>query len=122
MTRGSTALVIRKDASGERLCAARPYRTGETVVDFRVVEWRPQRDRETVQHPAGGHIYHPLLSRVAHACEPNSWIVMTGRALVAVRPIAPGEPITYDYTTTESRFARPFICGCGGRRCRGRIG
>ncbi|MGZ6038822.1 MAG: SET domain-containing protein-lysine N-methyltransferase [Phenylobacterium sp.] len=122
MNRAPTALTIRRDAIGEALYAAHPYLSGDIVLDFAEVEWRPQRDRHTVQHPSGCHLFHPVLATVSHSCDPNCRIQPQGRILVALRPIAAGEPITFDYLTTESRFARPFQCQCGAPNCRRRIG
>jgi len=116
------APIIKKDPTGAALYAARAYRTGDVVLDFADVEWRPKRDRHTVEDPCGMHFYHPVLAMVSHSCEPNCRIVLTGRVLVAARAIAIGEAITYDYETTEGWFSHPFRCLCGSPRCRNRIG
>jgi hypothetical protein len=102
--------------------AARAYRPGDVVFSFDEVEWRPQRDRDTVQHRHGGHIFHPLLARTAHSCDPNCCVSFPTSSMVAIRPIEAGEVISYDYETTETWFSHPFWCQCGSRRCRGRIG
>jgi hypothetical protein len=115
------ALIARKDAS-HGLWATRAYQAGEVVLEFAEVEWRSQRDRDMVEHPSGAHMFHPALAKVAHGCNPNCEISATQRLLIAVRPISVGEPISFDYETTETWFAHPFWCGCGARRCRGRIG
>lgn len=117
-----SVLVIKPDATGAAVYAARPYRPCDIVIDFREVDWRLRRDRYTVQHPSGAHIYHPILAKVSHSCAPNCSIVLTGRVLVAARFIAIGEAITFDYQTTESEFAHPFRCLCASSQCRGRIG
>ena len=116
------ALIVKKDVTGEGIYATRSYGPGDVVFQFEEVEWRPQRDRHTVQHPSGGHIFHPTLSKTSHSCEPNCRIDLPDRAMVAIRTIAPGDSITYDYETTERWFSHPFWCLCGSRRCRGRIG
>jgi hypothetical protein len=116
-----TALILKNDRTGEGLYAARGYRLGELVVEFEHVEWRAQRDRHTIEHPFGGHLYHPVLAKAAHACEPNCRVSFHDRALVAIRPIAVGEAITFDYRRTESAISHPFNCACGSRRCRRRI-
>jgi hypothetical protein len=121
MNRALAHLIVKRDATGEALYAARIFRPADIVLDFAEVEWRPHRDRHTVQHPIGGHIYHPVLAKVSHSCDPNCEIVLMGRTLVAVRQIAPGEAISFDYTRTETRFAHPFDCLCGSPLCRGRI-
>jgi len=117
------ALLVKNDArGGDAFRAARAYRVGDLVLQFEEVAWRPHRDEDTVQHPSGQHMFHPVLARTAHSCEPNCRVSFSDRALVALRAIEPGEAVTYDYETTESWFSHPFWCLCGSRRCRGRIG
>lgn len=55
-----------------------------------------------------------------HSCDPNARIV--GRTVLAVRPITPGEEITFNYNTTEYLMACPFSCWCGAPNCAGEIG
>lgn len=52
-----------------------------------------------------------------HHCEPNA--VIEGRSLRALRDIAAGEGVTFDYNTTEWEMAEPFACHCGSARCVG---
>ena len=116
-----TALILKKGHAGERLHAVRRYRPGEVVFDFEQVAWRPARDRHTVEHPFGGHIFHPTLAKVSHSCDPNCRISFPYRAVVAIRSIEPGELISVDYQSTEHSISHPFDCLCGAPRCRGRI-
>jgi tyrocidine synthetase-3 len=118
----TTEVVVRKHPTGEALYATRPFCAGEAVFWFEEVERRAARDRDTVQHPDGDHIYHPLLAAAAHCCEPSCCISFTDAAVVALREILPGEAITFDYETTEDAFANPFWCRCGAPGCRVRIG
>ena len=46
-----------------------------------------------------------------HSCRPNAVIVR--RVLIAIKPIEAGEEVSFDYNTTESVMASPFICRCG---------
>lgn len=121
MTAGAGNLLIRGDATGEGLYAARAFRAGERVLDLAKVEWR-ERDRHTVEDPSGAHFFHPVLAATAHACEPNCRLSFSPRSLVALRRIAEGEAISIDYELTESVIGHPFDCLCGGPKCRGRIG
>jgi uncharacterized protein len=115
-------LVPGTEAGGEALCAAHDFQPGEVVFRFDGGELRSRRDSSTVELPDGGHLFHPVLTLAAHACEPNCRLDLEGRVAVALRPIAAGEAVTYDYETTERWFSHPFWCQCGARRCRGRIG
>ena len=115
-------LTPRVAPGGEALCAMRDYEAGEIVVAFAGGELRARRDPSTVELADGRHLFHPVLTLAAHACEPNCRLDLDGRRMVAVRPIAAGEAVTYDYETTERWFSHPFWCQCGARRCRGRVG
>ncbi len=62
---------------------------------------------------------HPWLF-LNHSCRPNT--AVRGRELIALRPIAPYEELSFDYETTEWHMAEPFTCrcgNCGGRSVRG---
>ncbi len=114
--------IVKSDPTGEALYAARSYRAGEVVVDFGDAVPRAERDAYTVETPSGGHIFHPALAKVSHSCEPNCRVRFEAKALVASRPIAAGEAISFDYLSTERRISAPFPCLCGCKSCRGRIG
>ncbi len=117
-----SALTLKSDSTGEALYASRSYRAGEVVVDFGDAVFQAARDRHTVETPEGRHIFHPVLAKTSHGCEPNCRVSFEDQALVAVAPIAAGDVISFDYMTTESQISHPFDCLCGSSRCRGRIG
>lgn len=59
-----------------------------------------------------------------HSCAPSAALAKRSD-LIALRDLAPGEEITYDYATNNSvrnRFVMAFECACGAPGCRGRIG
>jgi hypothetical protein len=57
---------------------------------------------------------------VNHSCEPNAG--MSGQiALVAMRDIAPGEEVCFDYAMSDGTPYDEFDCNCGTPRCRGRV-
>jgi hypothetical protein len=56
-----------------------------------------------------------------HRCEPNGYMNTTELTFRALRDIAAGEEITFNYLTTESEMAVPFNCICGSRDCFGFI-
>ncbi len=60
---------------------------------------------------------------VNHSCDPNAGLVIVGEdvKLYALRDIADGEQITFDYSTTMDEDDFEFDCLCGSAICRGRI-
>ncbi|KAI9025389.1 hypothetical protein DFJ74DRAFT_664209 [Hyaloraphidium curvatum] len=42
-------------------------------------------------------------------------------SLVAIRDVAAGEVLSFDYDSTEWEMAEPFDCRCGADVCRGRV-
>ena len=67
---------------------------------------------------------------VNHSCDPNAGLVIRGTpdgsdvsnvTLVALRDIAPGEQVTFDYSTTMDEDDFEFDCRCGSPACRGRM-
>ncbi|MFA5838446.1 MAG: SET domain-containing protein-lysine N-methyltransferase [Candidatus Paceibacterota bacterium] len=65
-----------------------------------------------------------------HSCEPNSYIKEKNE-LIALRDIAVGEEITFDYSTTMNDNEEKIVsagrelwtckCNCGSKKCRGII-
>jgi hypothetical protein len=57
---------------------------------------------------------------VRHSCEPNCG--MRGSSVVvALRDIAPGEPVTFDHAMANGSDFDEFDCACGAPTCRGRV-
>lgn len=57
---------------------------------------------------------------INHSCDPNAGI--SGQiVLLAMRDIAAGEEITFDYAMSDSSAFDEFECSCGTRKCRGQV-
>lgn len=55
-----------------------------------------------------------------HSCNPN--VGFDGQiVLVAIRDIAAGEQVTFDYATSDGSPYDEFECHCGAPQCRGRV-
>ena len=124
----------RPHAAGELICEYVGEVVREVVADFR------ERDVFDVENERGSTFIFALdererwridatragsLARLAnHSCEPNARAERVRRdgasrvCLFAMREIAPGEEITYDY---ELDASEALPCRCGSRRCRGFI-
>lgn len=57
---------------------------------------------------------------INHSCSPNAGIAGS-HLLVAMRDIAPGEEVCFDYAMTDSSPYDEFECACGAPNCRRRV-
>ncbi len=58
---------------------------------------------------------------INHSCEPNCSIDVLEKNVIAWQDIKSGSEITFDYNTTETELAAPFVCKCGSTNCIGTI-
>jgi hypothetical protein len=115
--------------AGRGLFAARPFTRGELVLQF---EGRYHTGEEldrlgfTQGYPLQiGASHFVLLDEpyvyCNHSCDPNTGLTPE-LALRAVRDIAIGEEISFDYSTTMLEDnSWTLECGCNSALCRGRI-
>ncbi len=104
---------------GRGVFALRPFQKGETVVVGRRVGVYPQRTIYSIQVDWDVHVEmdEPAI-RINHSDTPttgvqdNAWGAFN---FVALRDIAAGEEITFDYETTESELTEAFRACCPPR-------
>jgi SET domain-containing protein len=113
---------------GQGVFAAVDFRKGERILaidDSRVVtEDAPLREGEDPRHCdylAAGRVVlmQPPERHINHSCDPNAYVrTIDGvRYVLALRDIAMGEEITYDYCI-NSGGDTVWRCNCGSERCR----
>lgn len=113
--------------------ATRDFAAGEVVMpvnDSRVVD-----DEHPLRLELGEYAHHqdylaggkvvlwPYPERhVNHSCYPNAYVQQVGdlRRVIARRPIARDEEITFDYILNTAR-GDVWECNCRAQRCRGTI-
>lgn len=129
------ALVASGDDSIHGVClvTTQPIREGEAVweLDEPTYTWKeieswPRERRQAFDwygFQCGVDQYslpEGLSREMNHCCDPNtSWSNAT--TLVALRDIAAGEEITYDYSTSDIDNVFEMECRCGSPRCRGTV-
>jgi hypothetical protein len=130
MPRISGLKVIRSPIDGYGVVATRPFAAGELVADVDGVAWRDGDgvdDRYSLFIDEG--LYFDMVDQtrwINHSCDPNAGLDVGVRPedgavwarILARRPIAVGEEISYDYAF-PAHLAEP--CRCGSPRCRGQI-
>lgn len=133
MSPPSRDLIISKTDNGEGIVAGRAWRAGEEIREFHGLIFTPEQmpkpydevedhyvqiGRRTYMGPSGEENDY-----FNHSCDPNAGLVIEpGRVwLKAIKDIAPGTEITWDYSTTMDEDDWEMTCGCGSPMCRGVI-
>ncbi|WP_295852165.1 SET domain-containing protein-lysine N-methyltransferase [uncultured Xylophilus sp.] len=135
----------RSGVHGKGVFAMQPIAEGETVIEYvgEVISWDEAQDRHPHDPADPNHTFyfHVDADRVIdanvggnsarwinHACDPNCFAdEVDGRIFIkALRDIAPGEELNYDYgLILEERYTRKlkaeYPCWCGADNCRGTL-
>lgn len=116
-------------ATGKGIFAAVPIKKGGRVMSFWGVNLTFRESLDfgadqcySLQTGANEYIHLDAPGKyVNHSCAPNCGI-KDGPMLVALRDIATGEELTFDYSTTMLERCWEMPCDCGSLFCRGVIG
>jgi hypothetical protein len=96
---------------------------GGEVIDRIELTSRSSANFNTVQVEEGLYLSSSVdgpADWINHGCDPN--LGVRGQVvLVAMREIAAGEELSYDYAMTDGSDYDVFYCSCGSPLCRGRI-
>ena len=113
---------------GLGLFATQSFQAGQTILIFNGAELsfeamlaRGEDEANALQ--IDNHLYLDIGAPgvyANHSCLPNAGI-RQDRFLVALRPIAPGEEIRYDYSTTMWEEHWTMACRCGQMNCRRQV-
>ena len=129
MPRLSGLKVVRSPKHGYGVVATRPFARGEVIAQVDGYLWTEDQNLDdTYSLYVDETTYYDMLDQtrwVNHSCDPNADVEAErgdegqGWArIVALRAIAVGEEIAYDYAFPAA-LAEP--CRCGAARCRGFI-
>lgn len=109
---------------GQRCLKSRlHFEVGDVLAGFTAKRHTHTPHRMTVQVGETSHIeLAPLcIELINHSCDPNVFFDVQRFEIVALKPIAPGDELTFFYPSTEWRMESPFGCECGSQRCLGRV-
>jgi uncharacterized protein len=121
--------VVRSTIDGYGVVAQVPFAEGDVIAEVDGVTWREGDDvddRYSLWIQDG--LFFDMVDQtrfINHSCDPNSGVEagvnVDGEAwamIIALRPIAIGEELTYDYAFPPHLAER---CQCGSSKCRGFI-
>jgi len=128
----SPKLTTRRVSHGCAVFAQIPVRKGEVLAIWggqiitteQFMQMSLDNQRQVAQIDDDLFIFTPTSDEPAdcfnHSCHPNAG--MRGQiVIVAMRDIAPGEEVTFDYAMCDSQPYDEFECQCGALECRGRV-
>lgn len=92
---------------------------GSAVCSIKNGKVSKERGRFTIQVDKDKHIEGP--GTFFHSCDPNCYWDFKNLLLIAKRNINAGEPITFNYCTTEYTLVNNFTCKCRSPNCFGEV-
>lgn len=112
------AVSRREDGKGLGVYARRAFARGHRICRISGTVVHAVR-QHTLQISPDSHLYDPYFTGyLLHSCDPNCFLDMQRFELWAIKDIAPGEPLTMDYASTEDVLFKQFPCLCGAPNCR----
>ena len=142
---GRRVQVRRSGVHGKGVFALKPIRAGEKVIEYtgEVITWKealrrhphdPAQPNHTFyfhiddQHVIDANVGGNAARWINHACDTNCEADEEGgRVFIkALRDIAPGEELFYDYGLViderlTPKLKKEYPCHCGSARCRGTL-
>lgn len=95
------------------LMSGESFEPGDEVLNIANGKFTEERTRTSIEVFRNFHIEHDVGKFINHSCDPNTEIM--GMKFIAIKPIAKGDEITFDYTKNETEIAHPFECACCGK-------
>jgi SET domain len=120
VSRHTFADVLQNSATGQKsLHATVSFNPGEMICLFGAGITQSYATYLTVQTAVGKHItlMPEFLQYINHSCEPNVFFDTARLQLICLRPLEPGDELTFFYPSTEWEMAQPFVCNCGHDSC-----
>ncbi|KAK6535637.1 hypothetical protein TWF694_002092 [Orbilia ellipsospora] len=102
--------------------SSNPIPNKTVIGDFSAATPTTEKAYSSVQVSETEHIeLNSDLLYCNHSCDPNVAFDTDEGVVRAIRDIKEGEPITFNYLSTEWDMAQSFKCECGSGKCLGDI-
>ena len=108
-------------SSSRSLYSMKNFKANEFIVGFISRATHTEPNYLTVQVGENSHIelLPECLECMNHSCDPNCFFDTTTMRLVTLKPLTPGEEMTFFYPSAEWDMDQPFECNCGSADCVG---
>ena len=111
---------------GEKITKAEANRRGPKLIEYA----KKHKEQGAVylfelnkRYDIDGHVFYNLAKYINHSCDPNCEVeIIRGKIWVlALRDIAKGEELFYNYGYDDMKDFKDHPCRCGSQRCPGFI-
>jgi hypothetical protein len=111
------------DSGAKSLHAKQSFSPGDVLSTFYPEAILSSATYLTIQLEEKEHIslLPEYLRYTNHSCSPNIFFDTTSLEVICLRPVQPGEEMTFFYPSSEWDMAQPFDCCCGSSECLGTI-
>jgi SET domain len=101
------------------LNATTAIQPGEVISKFYAGITQSYATYLTVQTGVGTHItlQPEFLQYINHSCDPNVFFDTASMELICLKPLQPGDELTFFYPSTEWEMSQPFVCNCKSSNC-----
>ncbi len=118
------AEVRRKSTNGQNsLFVLHSYQPGDRLTTFSAGTISAEPTYLTIQLGTRKHVtFDPeYLQYINHSCDPNVFIDTSAMEVIALKPLKPGDELSFFYPATEWKMIQRFHCYCGSPFCLGEI-
>lgn len=112
-------VLLNTSTNQKSLNATAAIKPGEIISKFYAGITQSYATYLTVQTGVETHItlQPEFLQYINHSCDPNVFFDTASMELICLKPLQPGNELTFFYPSTEWDMSQPFVCNCKTKDC-----
>ena len=112
-------VLLNTSTNQKSLNATTAIKPGEIISKFHAGITQSYATYLTVQTGVDTHItlQPEFLQYINHSCDPNVFFDTASLELICLKPLQPGDELTFFYPSTEWEMSQPFVCNCQSINC-----
>ena len=112
-------VLLNTSTNQKSLNATAAIKPGEIISKFYAGITQSYATYLTVQTGVETHItlQPEFLQYINHSCDPNVFFDTVSMELICLKPLQPGNELTFFYPSTEWDMSQPFVCNCKTKDC-----
>ncbi len=112
-------VLLNTSSNQKSLHATMVIKPGDVISKFHAGITQSYATYLTVQTGVDTHItlQPEFLQYINHSCNPTVFFDTKKLELVCLKPLQPGDELTFFYPSTEWDMSQPFVCNCKDANC-----